>query len=231
MDQESIQAEYFAIANRLMPSLIHQINNWMLAVRGALTLAKEDINDPEELAVYIKLGLKETDQVVGLVNYLNQMYLPHSNDAETFDVNQLLKGTISLTRKRLSQQNVNLIMELENVSSIPITAIISQLRYVFLILLLGLGDAISEAGGGDLQLLSNVMPGKVRVELNTDTPIESITSWTPEIAPTIPQDKESLSYILSILHEIISANGGVFGVKQDKEQVNLRIDLPLSSPG
>ena len=231
MDQESIQAEFFAIANRLMPSLIHQINNWMLAVRGALILAKEDINDPEELSVYIKLGLQETEQVVGLVNHLNQMYLLHSNDAETFDVNQLLKGTISLTRKRLSQQNVNLIMELEPVSIIPITAIISQLRYVFLILLLGLGDAISEAGGGDLQLLSNVMPGKVRVELNTDTPIESITSWTPKIASTIPQDKESLSYILSMLHEIISANGGVFGVKQDKEQVNLRIDLPVSSPG
>ena len=231
MDQESIQAEFFAIANRLMPSLIHQINNWMLAVRGALILAKEDINDPEELSVYIKLGLQETEQVVGLVNHLNQMYLLHSNDAETFDVNQLLKGTISLTRKRLSQQNVNLIMELEPVSIIPITAIISQLRYVFLILLLGLGDAISEAGGGDLQLLSNVMPGKVRVELNTDTPIESITSWTPKIAPTIPQDKESLSYILSMLHEIISANGGVFGVKQDKERVNFRIDLPLSSPG
>jgi len=230
MDQESIQAEYFAIANRLMPSLIHQINNWMLAVRGALTLAMEDINDPEELSVYIQLGLRETDQVVGLFNHLNQMYLPHSNEVETFDVNKLLEGTISLTRKELNLQNVNLLMELEPVS-IPITAIVSQLRYVFLILLLGLGDAISEAGGGDLQLLSNVMPGKVRVELNTDTPIEAISSWTPEIAPTIPQDKESLSYILSMLHEIISANGGVFGVKQDKEQVNLRIDLPLSSPG
>jgi len=230
MDQESIQAEYFAIANRLMPSLIHQVNNWMLAVRGALTLAMEDINDPEELSVYIQLSLKETNQVVGLVNQLNQMYFPHSNEVETFDVNQLLEGTISLTRKELNQQNVNLIMELEPVS-IPITAIVSQLRYVFLILLLGLGDAISEAGGGDLQLLSNMMPGKVRVELNTDTLIEAITSWTPEIAPTIPQDKESLSYILSMLHEIISANGGVFGVKQDKEQVNLRIDLPLSSPG
>jgi nitrogen-specific signal transduction histidine kinase len=230
MDQESIQDEYFAIANRLMPSLIHQINNWMLAVRGALTLAMEEINDPEELSVYIQLGLRETGQVVGLVNQLNQMYFPHSNEEEIFDVNQLLEGTISLTRKELNQQNVNLIMELEPVY-IPITAIISQLRYVFLILLLGLGDAISEAGGGDLQLLSNMMPGKVRVELNTDTPIEAITSWTPESAMTIPQDKESLSYILSMLHEIISANGGVFGVKQDKERVNFRIDLPLSSPG
>jgi nitrogen-specific signal transduction histidine kinase len=230
MDQESIQAEFFAIANRLMPSLIHQINNWMLAVRGALTLAMEEINDPEELSVYIKLGLQETEQVVGLVNHLNQMYFPHSNEEEIFDVNQLLEGTISLTRKELNQQNVNLIMELEPVY-IPITAIISQLRYVFLILLLGLGDAISEAGGGELQLLSNMMPGKVRVELNTDTPIEAITSWTPESAMTIPQDKESLSYILSMLHEIISANGGVFGVKQDKERVNFRIDLPLSSPG
>jgi nitrogen-specific signal transduction histidine kinase len=230
MDQESIQAEFFAIANRLMPSLIHQINNWMLAVRGALTLAMEEINDPEELSVYIQLGLRETGQVVGLVNQLNQMYFPHSNEEEIFDVNQLLEGTISLTRKELNQQNVNLIMELEPVY-IPITAIISQLRYVFLILLLGLGDAISEAGGGELQLLSNMMPGKVRVELNTDTPIEAITSWTPESAMTIPQDKESLSYILSMLHEIISANGGVFGVKQDKERVNFRIDLPLSSPG
>lgn len=225
MDQETLKSELSSILIRLIPTLTHQINNSMQAVRGALTLAMEEINHPEELTAYIQLCLRESERVLQVVNQLRLACSFQIDEKETFELNQLLEETILLTSKDLERLDVNLIFDLSP-EPMLINAFVSQMRLIFLHLLLDLGDAIGECGGGDLQIHSRLVQGVAQVEISTGTQFKVQFAQTPENIPSSPLDKNIL-----LVHEIISDNQGNFEIQEKVGRTILHIDLPSHPRG
>jgi GAF domain-containing protein len=219
LNKQILQSERLAIVGRLTASLSHEINNPMQAIHGALTLALEELDNPQELSTYIQMSLKESKRVVQLISRMRQIYRPQGEAPEQIDLNLLLQEVITIARKELRRRSVTLQVDLAH--HLPlIVAIPSQLHLVFLSLILNLGDAIGAAGGGELTLQSWATAKDLVVKLTANAP--SIT------LPDVSQQELSSSLGLSLSYDIIAAHSGTLHFSQQDQQIICRIDLPLS---
>lgn len=226
LHKQILQAEQLATVGRLTASLSHEINNPMQAIQGALVLATEEINNPQEVAAYIRMSLQESERVVQLISRMRQIYRPQAEKLQILDITHLLDEAIIMARKELNRQKVTLNVDLASTLP-PITATANQLHLVFLNLLLNLGDTIGAAGGGKLWLRSYALPTSMRVEFVASTLPES---WTTVFKPDVIQKDEDVSFGLSMSYDIITAHGGTIELKQEEQQSICRIEFPLSTP-
>lgn len=226
--KQLLQSERLSTIGRLTASLSHEINNPMQAIRGALVLATEELRNPQELANYISLSLKESDRVVQLLNRLRQVYRPQKDAPETLDLNHLLREVVETADKELKRQKVILHADLSSEIP-PINAIANQLHLVFLSHILNLSDAIGSAGGGELQIRSLALPQAVRVELEADLPDETAAVWTRVLKLGTSQEDTDIGLGSSLSYDIVAAHGGYISLNRQGRQTIFSIELPTSA--
>lgn len=226
LHRQAIQVERLATVGRLTASLSHEINNPMQAIRGALSLALEELDDPEELELYINLCLNESERVVQLINRMRQIYRPQSDTPETIDVNTLIQEAIAIANKELNRQRVSLQVNLA--PDLPtITGIANQLHLVFLNVILNLAYAIGEVGRGDLELRSYALPKAIQVDFLTTTSIVTDTDWVKLFKKNALQSSTEIGLGFSFSNDIIVAHGGEIKFQRQEEATIFSIKLPL----
>ena len=219
----AVQRERLAAIGRLMSSLSHEINNPLQAVRGALALAIEDINDPEELKFYFDIMQREVSRVVQLLARMRQVYRPSNEGMQELNINRILLETFALTHKELSRHNT----AIENSLAIQaplITGEASQIHLAFLNILLSLGDAIDAAGGGTLDVATRTNPPNIDVVFSTEA---KITQWEQIFNTAASHIQTGAGFSLLLSREIILAHEGQLNLKQDDAHTLLTISLPL----
>ncbi len=229
LHKQIFQAERLATVGRLTASLSHEINNPMQAIQGALSLAMEELHDPEEVAMYLRLSLQEADRVINLVSRMRQIYRPQAELAKTINLNDLLEEAITIARKELKRQKVMPFVELD--PDLPaITAIANQLHLVFLSLILNLSDAIGATGGGNLQICSYTSSEAIKVEFSTDIPNIVLIGWDKISSSDSSQTEVDVSFGLSLSYDIIVSHSGTITLTKAGQQTICRIEFPLLSP-
>ena len=219
----AIQRERLAAIGRLMSSLSHEINNPLQAVRGALALAVEDINEPEELKIYFGIMQREIVRVVQLLARMRQIYRPSAEGMQQLDVNRVLLETFALTNKELSRHNTSI----ENNLAIqvpPVTGEASQIHLAFLNILLSLGDAIGAAGGGVLDVATRANRPNVEIVFSTET---NIPQWEQIFDTATSHIQTGTGFSLLLSREIILAHEGQLNLEQDDARTLLTVSLPL----
>lgn len=226
LHRQAIQVERLATVGRLTASLSHEINNPMQAIRGALSLALEELDDPEELELYINLCLNESERVVQLINRMRQIYRPQSDAPETIDVNTLIQEAITIANKELNRQRVSLQVNLT--PDLPtITGIANQLHLVFLNVILNLAYAIGEVGRGDLELRSYALSEAIQVDFLTNSAIVTDTDWLKLFKKNALQSSTEIGLGFSFSNDIIVAHGGEITFQRQDETTIFSIKLPL----
>lgn len=226
--QQMLQSERMATIGRLTASLSHEINNPMQAIQGALTLALEELDDPKEVAMYLRMSLEETERVVQLISRLRQIYRPQAESHEVLNLNDLLEGAIAIARKELKRHKVTLQIDLAPELP-PIMAIASQMHLVCLSLILNLSDLIKTQGGGSLQIRSRALANKIVLEFSTDVPTITLKDWRLLFRPETPQNEVTTSLGLSLSYDIIAAHNGALHLSQEEQELVCKIEFPLSS--
>lgn len=219
----AIQRERLAAIGRLMSSLSHEINNPLQAVRGALALAIEDIEDPAELKVYFDIMQRETIRVVQLLKRMRQIYRPASEGMEPLNINRILLETFALTAKELSRHNTLI----ENQLSIQVPPIIgeaSQIHLAFLNILLSLGDAIGAADGGVVTVSTHASQESIEIIFSTPT---HIPQWEQIFNTAASYIQTGTGFSLLLSREIIIAHEGKLTLEQDDTHTRLTLNLPL----
>lgn len=220
LHRQVIQTERLATVGRLTASLSHEINNPMQAIKGAMTLALEDLHDVPLLREYIQLSLEQTDRVVQLVNRMKEIYRPHSSKQELVNITHLLQDMLSVAHKAISRQNVSVKSRLTP-GLPPVLGIANQLHLVFLSIALNLGDALGSEGG-ELRISANSLPGRVQVQFAT-----SATHLPLPAMPTV--NEETLTearFGLAFSHDIVQAHGGSLHITRQNGQLLFTITLP-----
>ena len=226
LHHQVLYAERLATVGRLTASLSHEINNPMQAIQGALNLALEELDSPEDLTVYLQLSLVESERVIQLLSRMRQIYRPQNDNSERINLNDILQEAISLANKEFRRQKITLRADL-NAKLPPLLAVANQLHLVFLSVLLNLSDAIGAAGGGELRLRTYVASRAVRIEFSTHISNIIADNWV-DIFKTGPAGKETdLSFGLSFNQDIINAHGGVIDYIRQDQQVTCRIEFPV----
>ncbi|HEY85832.1 MAG TPA: GAF domain-containing protein, partial [Chloroflexi bacterium] len=108
LHHQVLYAERLATVGRLTASLSHEINNPMQAIQGALNLALEELDSPEDLTVYLQLSLVESERVIQLLSRMRQIYRPQNDNSERINLNDILQEAISLANKEFRRQKITL---------------------------------------------------------------------------------------------------------------------------
>lgn len=234
LHKQILQSERLAIVGRLTASLSHEINNPMQAIRGALTLALEELYNPKELTTYIQMSLAESERVVQLIDRMRQIYRPRYSIPDIVDVNHVLQEALNIAHKELRRQRVKLETDLASELP-PLTANPDQLQLVFLIFTLNLSNVISAAGGGQLQVRSYLLKQAVHIEFVTHASISPLANLAHIFKLSINQlnheieaDQGDTAFGLSLSHDIVKAHEGTVECEWQNDQILCRIALPLS---
>jgi GAF domain-containing protein len=225
LHKQAIQTERLRTIGRLTASLAHEVNNPMQAIRGALTLALEDIDNPEELKEYLTLSLQETDRVVKLVSRMRQLYHPSSDQMDAIQVTNLLREVFEISKDELNGQRVKITPAFPLHSPI-IYGIANQIHLAFLSILLSLLEAMGTVGGGVLAVSVHDLRTSVKVEFATQTPIgaplgleQSVESNEHELRLQEP------IYGLSPVIELLSANSGKMDILRQDGKTILKVEF------
>ena len=101
LHRQVLYAERLATVGRLTASLSHEINNPMQAIQGALNLALEELDSPEDLTTYLQLSLTESERIIQLLSRMRQIYCPENDHQERINLNEILREAIKLADKSL----------------------------------------------------------------------------------------------------------------------------------
>jgi nitrogen-specific signal transduction histidine kinase len=228
--KQILRSERLVTVGRLTASVVHEINNPMQAIRGALTLALEELNDHHVVEAYIHLSQQESERVVKLINLIRQIYRPQSDQTETIDFNALLENVLKITSDVLNQQDVSLHLSLES-GPPPLVGIANQLQLAFLSLILNLSDLIGAKDGGELTIRTASTSTTLQVEFTTDAPI-AMSLGPLEIQPgdRMPVLEQNILIDLSTPRNIILAHGGSVEAAIQNDRSVIEVLIPLSGP-
>jgi len=232
MDLENVR---MVLVGRLVASIVHEINNPMQAIRGALALTLEEVEDVEAVQAYTELCLHETDRVIHLTRLLRQIYRPEQERFELIDLNQVVADVLALARDELNRQRVEVIPGYTP-RPIYLNGITSQLELALLHLFLFLIPQLSEAGVRKIQVLTRLEDQQVQVEIIL--PVHSLPSQaslhrllSDADAPAVQdEDFDLVKYSLAPIQYIVKTHHGRVQISQHAGQQAICILFPDQSP-
>jgi len=163
--ERAAQADKLRALGQLASGVAHNFNNILAAILGHAQLMKRECND-ERLTSRLDIIEKAALDGAQTVKRIQGFGLQQSDEAyETFDVNQLLQDSTTLTRARWQHEaqarglTYDVVLDLREVQLVRGTA--SELREVFVNIILNALDAMPQ--GGRLRIASKQKDGRVRV--------------------------------------------------------------------
>jgi len=216
--EEILKQERLITIGRLISGFVHEINNPLQAIRGALTLALDDIESPRELREYITISQQEIEHITALLGQVRLIYRSQNDQPELFPLSVPFRDAIDLTREETMVQKVK-INNLLPTNSPLVEGFYNHIYIVILRTILAFTDAIGEAGGGELTVTAEESPTRIKIYFTTEAPISILH----------PADKMLKKFDLASSVELVKANGGMMDFQSCESPVILRIDLPSVS--
>ena len=208
----------WSIIGRLADSLFHEINNPMQTIQGATGLAMESLDQlgltstSKNIDTYLSLTLQESDRIMQIIARARRVYRPENDQAEAFNLNDLLEETVLLTREEMHRKKISIETVFD--ASLPlIYAQFSELSLAILCPLLEISDAIHAVGGGKLLLSSYTENDYIYVKLSTKS-----LSRAPE---------KGFQFI--VCREVVSGYGGFVEERVENGRLTILINLPSRS--
>jgi signal transduction histidine kinase len=220
-----IRAEKLSAVGRLAASVAHEINNPLQAIALHLQLLTDEALSPGGQR---RLGVvqQEFKRIANIVERLLDLQRPKEGQPQPVNILAALEYVVVLAEKQLQRTGVNLIQRLP--TSLPVVAAVeSQLKQVFLNLILNAAEAM--AAGGTLTISACSEGGYVQVEFSDTGP-----GLPPEIQerlfePFFTTKADGSGLGLAVSHEIVANHGGALTVQSlPGEGATFTVRLPVS---
>jgi signal transduction histidine kinase len=208
-----------AVVGRLTASFLHEINNPLQAIRGALTLAREDMNDSLVTEGYLLLALQETERVVSLIERLRGVYRSYSERPAPTRLNPLIEEALELCRKELSRNRVKISAALS--PEIPrVQAVPNQLLLANISMILSLCDYLVPSGG-EITVRTHCQKDAVWSDFTAQPRLKTGILYDPGNCPPNRID-------LSLCQKIITDHHGTLQLQRGMPGASITIRLPAA---
>jgi signal transduction histidine kinase len=244
--EEIIRAEKLASVGRLSAGIAHEIGNPIGIVMGYLELLKQTGISEAEKDEYILRTEKEIERINTIIRQLLEISRPSSTDLRSVAVHALIDDIADVLKVQPLMSNIDLERHLGSEND-TVLADPSQLRQVFLNLIINAADAISTMGrdvDGQLKITTELetvpetqsqgQPSMLKIRFIDNGPgirEEDIGNiFDPFFTTKEPGKGTGLG--LSVSFMIVESLGGKMSVtSQMGEGTTMTINLPLFEPG
>lgn len=199
-----IRAEKLAAVGRLAASVAHEINNPLQAISLHLQLLVDEAlssSGERRLAVV----QQEFDRIAAIVARLLDFQRPQARQPQPVCVTQTLAYVISLAEQQLQRAGVQCLRNLPD--NLPdVLAVDSQLKQVFLNLVLNAAEAMPD--GGQLTITATHQAGKVFIKFTDTGPGIPAENREHLFEPFYTTKADGSGLGLAVCHEIVANHGG-----------------------
>jgi len=226
--EQLIQAEKLAALGRLVGSIAHEVNNPLQAIQNCLHLAWHTGLPEEKRKEYHDLATSEVQRLIQTVRQMLDFYRPTAADFAPTDLNTLLDDVLALAAKPLADKNIEVRKNYRK--SMPLVPVVqSNIKQVFLNLLLNAGDAMP--GGGVLTLGTTLAADglqKVAQVSVADTGPGIAPEHLPKLFEPFYTTKSTGTGLgLAISYGIVQAHGGWIRVASAPGSTTFTVSLPI----
>lgn len=203
--QALLQAEKMAAAGRLTASIAHEINNPLQAVQNCLHLAGRQDLPEEKRSEYFDLTKVELERLMSTVQRMLDFYRPGTVTPEMLDLGELLLSIMDLMTPQLEKTGIRI--HLEAAADLPkVRAVNSQLKQVFINLILNAFDAMPD--GGTLEISARKLKNGVEILVQDSGPGVPEDVIPNVFEPFVSTKSGGTGLGLTVSYTIVTAHGG-----------------------
>ncbi len=232
MRLQLIQAEKLTALNRMMATVVHEINNPVQTIKNCIYLAETEAQPGSILGEYLGMASSEINRITKLVAGLRDIYRqPISAVMEMVELSRMIADVHLLLEQHLQHQNVAWQQSLSG-DHLWVNAIPDQLKQVILNLSLNAIEAM-QPDGGTLGIAITIEREKNEVGLAVaDTGPGIDPAHLERIFEPFYTTKEGGSGLgLSICYEIVQQHSGHIDVEsRPGNGATFTVWLPLAIP-
>jgi PAS domain S-box-containing protein len=143
--EKLLQSEKLAAMGKLTTQIAHELNNPLYGIMNTLELLKTEIPPESKRRKILDMSLSETERLTDLLRKMLSFSKPEEEERQPTDVNIILEEILLLTRKQLMENTIQISTALsEDLDNVYASR--SQLRQVFLNMILNARDAMPDGG-------------------------------------------------------------------------------------
>jgi PAS domain S-box-containing protein len=235
VEQQLFESEKLAAVGRLAASIAHEVNNPLEAIKNALYLMQTS-PDYDQNSRFLEIARKETERVSHIIRQMLG-FARRPGEVDWVDVNQLLEETVVLLEKKMRQQHIQIVKQLDALLP-PIRARADQLRQVFLNLIINAEQAIT--GEGEIRISTSryeqALQPSIIVQLSDSGVGIADDDLTRIFDPFFSTGKKGTGLGLWVTQDIVRQHGGRIEVSSDIGRgtvfgIVLQVDSPVLEDG
>ncbi len=231
-----VSQERLHALGQMASGIAHDFNNILtpiMAFSEALLVRPESLNDREKVTEHLKKIYNAAKDAAEVVRRLHEFYRPRDekDQVQAVDLNELIEESIAITQPMWQEQalasGISISVD-RDLKAVPLVAASeSELRHVFINLILNAVDAMPD--GGTITFRSRVHDDTVVVEVS-DTGV----GMAPEVAQRClepffsTKQKKGTGMGLALVYGSIQRHGGTLDIESEPGKGTIiRIHLPL----
>ncbi|HEY3579904.1 MAG TPA: ATP-binding protein [Pyrinomonadaceae bacterium] len=235
VEQQLFESEKLAAVGRLAASIAHEVNNPLEAIKNALYLMQTS-SDFDSNSRFLEIARKETERVSHIIRQMLG-FARRPGEVDWVDVNQVLEETFVLLEKKMRQQHIKIIKQLDPLLP-PIRARADQLRQVFLNLILNAQQAITSEG--EIRITTarydQALQPSIMVQFSDSGVGIAADDLTRIFDPFFSTGKKGTGLGLWVTQDIVRQHGGRIEVSSDIGRgtvfsIVLQVDSPVLEDG
>ena len=145
LQKQLIQAERLSAMGKMASQLAHELNNPIFGIMNCLELIKDAVPEDNYKRKFVDLAYNECKRTSILLMKMLKFFKPDDEKRTSTDVNRLLEETLLFYEKQFINLNIKVKTDLDP-DLPPITAVESQLKQVFINMIIN-ANAAMESGG------------------------------------------------------------------------------------
>jgi two-component system sensor histidine kinase HydH len=231
LEEKVRRSEKLAAIGKLAAGVAHEIRNPLSSIRGFAQYLRRALKDKPQELEYAETMVSEVDRINAVVTDLLTFARPMDAELAPTDISELIEHTVRLVEADARSRNINVQMNISDLSKIPLDA--KQITQAILNLLLNALQAVKNGGRIEVGAELNPSDSLLKIWVEDDGSGISADQKGKIFDPFFTTREKGTGLGLAIVHKIVENHSGEINLKSPPTGKTLgcrfTIGIPIKS--
>ena len=233
LEEKVRRSEKLAAIGKLAAGVAHEIRNPLSSIRGFAQYLQRSLKDHPQEQEYAETMVSEVDRINAVVSDLLSIARPIEAELSPTDVTELIEHSIRLVQADARSRNVNIELNISDLSKIPLDS--NQMTQAILNLLLNALQAVNS--GGRIEVGAELDPSVSRLKIWVEDNGSGITADQKDkiFDPFFTTREKGTGLGLAIVHKIVENHNGEIHLESpppgEKKGTRITLSIPVKGVG